>query len=293
MLSVLIPVYNCDVLKLVSDLERQCNDLNVAFEIICIDDNSNRLYSNKSLHDNENVVWISLNENKGRSIVRNLLVEKSKYDNLIFIDCDMGIVSSNFVKNYVQLSSTENVIVGGICYSDNPPIENAKRLHWVYGVNREAQLPEERRKHPYSSFMSGNFFIKKRLFKKISFDETIKGYGHEDTLFGIDLKNRGEVIKHINNPLEHLGIEDANVFIEKSKTAIINLSILIKSGKIDDSVKVYKYYKSLKKNFLLPLFVFFYQLNKNSWIRNLHSNKPNIIYFDFLKLGYLSDELSE
>lgn len=293
MVSILIPVYNFDVVKLVNDLEFQAVKLGIPYEIVCIDDNSSEHYHNYSLSEKENIVWAELNENKGRSIVRNLLAEKSNYENLIFLDCDMGVVSDHFIEDYIKLSSTEKVIIGGVSYTAKPPVENSKRLHWKYGSNRESQSVNERVKHPYTSFMSGNFFVKKEVFNLISFDETIRGYGHEDTLFGIDLKNRGITIAHINNPLEHLGIEDANVFLGKSETAILNLAILIKSGKIDDNVKIYRYYKYLKSAFLLPLFKAFYQLNKNRWLENLCSAKPNIRYFDLFKLGLLSEKLSE
>ena len=293
MVSILIPVYNCDVVKLVNDLEFQAMKLGMPFEIVCIDDNSTKHYHNYSLTEKENIVWTELNENKGRSIVRNLLAEKSNYENLIFLDCDMGVVSDHFIEDYIKLSTTEKVIVGGVSYTAKPPVENSKILHWKYGSNRESQSVKERVKHPYTSFMSGNFFVKKEVLNLICFDETIKGYGHEDTLFGIELKNKRVAISHINNSLQHLGLEDANVFLEKSKNAILNLAILIKSGKVDETVKIYRYYKSLKKFFLLPLFTAFYLLNKNRWLENLCSAKPNIRYFDLFKLGLLSEKLSE
>ena len=81
MVSILIPVYNCDVVKLVNDLEFQAVKLGIPYEIVCIDDNSSEHYHNHSLSEKENIVWAELNENKGRSIVRNLLAEKSKYEN--------------------------------------------------------------------------------------------------------------------------------------------------------------------------------------------------------------------
>ena len=292
MVSILIPVYNCDVVKLVNDLEFQAVKLGIPFEIVCIDDNSSEHYHNHSLTEKENIVWAELNENKGRSIVRNLLAEKSKYENLIFLDCDMGVVSDHFIEDYIKLSSTEKVIIGGVSYTAKPPVENSKRLHWKYGSNRESQSVNERVKHPYTSFMSGNFFVKKEVFNLICFDETIKGYGHEDTLFGIELKNSGVAISHINNPLQHLGLEDANVFLDKSVNAITNLAILIKAGKIDQTVKIFRYYNLLKKCFVLPLFSIFYKGSKNRWLGNLSSKNPNIMYLDLLKLGMLSDNLS-
>ena len=292
MVSILIPVYNCDVVKLVEDLEYQVLKMFIPFEIICIDDNSSNHYGNHILCKNDNVKWIELNENKGRSIVRNLLAKESKYENLIFMDCDMEVLSDNFIKNYIDLSAIHQVIVGGVTYSKDPPIDIRKNLHWKYGSNRESLSLNERKKNPYVSFMTGNFCIRRSVFEEINFDETIKGYGHEDTLFGIELMKKGVGIYHIDSSLKHLGLENSDVFIDKNKTAIYNLSILIKEGKISENVKVYRYYQILEKYYLLPVLSLAYKILKNKCELNLKSDNPNVRCLDLLKLGLLSDNLS-
>ena len=44
MISILIPVYNYDITGLVTELHRQCMDLDMPFEIICYDDGSQSEY---------------------------------------------------------------------------------------------------------------------------------------------------------------------------------------------------------------------------------------------------------
>ena len=79
-----------------------------------------------------------------------------------------------------------------------------------------------------SSVASSLALYKKSVFEKIHFREDIKNYGHEDTLLGYDLSRAGIEIFHINNPLEHIGLEDSVVFIEKTKTALQSLFLIEK-----------------------------------------------------------------
>jgi GT2 family glycosyltransferase len=65
--------------------------------------------------------------------------------------------------------------------------------------------------------------IHKSLFEKVKFNEDLAGYGHEDTFFGLELFGQGLIIRHIDNPLIHLGLESASDFLEKTATGIANL----------------------------------------------------------------------
>ena len=40
MLSIVIPVYNVDVLTLVNTLSKQAQSLNISYELVCMDDAS-------------------------------------------------------------------------------------------------------------------------------------------------------------------------------------------------------------------------------------------------------------
>ena len=109
MLSILIPTYNFDVRKLIFDLHEQAEKEKIEFEIIIADDASDNAFRNinKETETLHNVKYIQLNENSGRSKIRNFLAKQAKYNNLLFIDCDMIIENSNFIhinkKNYPYL----------------------------------------------------------------------------------------------------------------------------------------------------------------------------------------------
>ena len=48
MLSILITIYNYNLLPLVKELHQQCKDLNIEFEILTQDDASNSVYNSEN-----------------------------------------------------------------------------------------------------------------------------------------------------------------------------------------------------------------------------------------------------
>ena len=85
-------------------------------------------------------------------------------------------------------------------------------FHWKYGSLREQSSVEQRNLKPYHSFMTNNFLIPKSIFLAIRFEEALTQYGHEDTLFGMELQRRGVPIVHLANPLRHGGLEAEGKF---------------------------------------------------------------------------------
>jgi len=220
MLSILIPVYNRDVTLLVRELHRQALSQGIVFEIICVDDASTLFREeNIDLKTLAGVQWVNLKENVGRSIIRNLLIEKASFEYLILLDCDMQICSDDFISNYLK-NKHHKVICGGHCYSKEDH-NGVNSLHYYNGVNREGF--KEGDSNRTSCFMSGNFFIHKILFEKVSFSDKLDGYGHEDTLFGIELMEAGVEVVNLYNPTIHRGVDRDEVYIKKTRAAIDNL----------------------------------------------------------------------
>jgi len=288
MLSILIPIYNCQCSKLVNDLHEQGVLNNIDFEIVCLDDKSDQEYieANKNLGELEHVVYELLEENIGRARIRNLLAAKAKYNSLLFIDCDMAVDTDDFLTRYIEGIDGPGAVIGGVAYElvvPNPEYI----LRWTYGRERESNSMEIRAKRPYASFMTGVFLIDKSSFDAIKFDESITRYGHEDTLFGAELKQQGIAVKHINNPLIHQGLEVNSAFVSKTEEAIQTLAELVQSGKIRNDVKLYRVYKTLKAFYLTGLFANRFKARKERWLENLYSSNPDLKYFDMYRLGYL------
>jgi hypothetical protein len=285
MLSVLIPIYNQDVRSLVADLALQCQKAGINYQILCFDDASTPKYkkTNRQIETIFGVSYIELSSNIGRSRIRNKLGYNAMYDTLLFLDCDSKIVSKKFIKTYLTHIKHHDVIYGGTIYSQRKPRSKKKILHWKYGQKRERLPFDQRLKQPHLSFRSNNFIIKREVFLDHQFDEKIKGYGHEDTLFAISLREQRIRIHHIKNPVKHGGLEKIDVFLEKVKESVRNLVRLERSGQPIET-NLTRLYDQLKKWRLLGLANWWLKNNLNLIARKLHGDNPSIYWLDLLKL---------
>ncbi|WP_299780160.1 glycosyltransferase family 2 protein [uncultured Formosa sp.] len=276
MLSILIPTYNYNSVPLVQELEKQCIECDINFEILVYDDgsNSNLNTTNNSINKLKNCTFKPLLENIGRSAIRNLLAKNAKFDSLIFIDSGTFPKKKNFIQQYINLSN--DVVNGGMTFTDSTP-DKPYLLRWIYTKHRESK-----------SLCSSNFLIKKTVFEKHPFDESIKTYGCEDTLLFNNLKKSNIDIIKIENPVIHFPDDDATTFIKKTEQAMFNLSTLYKAKKI--STKEHKFllfYSRIKKVKLLNLTIFMFKILKPLLLKNLLANKPKLWIFDFYRFGYI------
>ncbi len=290
MLSVLIPTYNYNVVPLVKVLYNQLEKQNILFEVICFDNASNSILNieNETINKIEFCHFTSLKQDVGRSKIRNLLAQKSKFDWFLFLDADVLPVTNQFIENYLtSVKNEEKVVYGGLKYKNEKPNSN-KLLRWVYGKSREEIPLKERKITPNNHFSSANFLIRKNVFNTYNFDENLTKYGYEDTLLGLELVRNNITITQIDNPVYHLGLDESIIFLEKTKTAIESLFKLQKQGKISKlENKLLKRYSEFKKIKAIKLLAFLFQKNEKMMKRNLISSNPSLFIFDLYKLGYL------
>ena len=228
MLSILIPIYNYNVVALVKALHQQAAESQVDFEIIVMEDGSTQYTEvNAQIADISNCSYIPLKENVGRSVIRNKLAEEAKYDHLIFMDCDAEVRSKQYIRNYLPYCNTGSVVIGGTAY-DEAIHDSDFSLRLKYGRCREAKTAQQRSEYKYKNFATFNFMIPKSVFNQIRFDESIREYGHEDSVFGYCLTKEGADIIHIDNPLIHKGLDDNTTYIKKTEEAAKNLFIRAK-----------------------------------------------------------------
>lgn len=291
MLSLLIPCYNFDVRGLVQELHEQAFACSIAFEIICLEDASEDSFVvlNASLRELPYVFHEVLEENVGRSKIRNLLAQKAQYPFLLFMDCDSWPPDKSYIKRYIAALEETAILYGGRSYQKRPPKNPALYFHWYYGHHREEQTAQERQKAPYHSFMTNNFLIPKALFLPIGFEERLTLYGHEDTLFGLTLKQRQHPIIHLDNPLEHIGLEPVATFLEKSQQALHNLWYLHQNNLLPASAtRLLAWHQKIKNCHLSILLYLFYQLFHRLLLWQLKSKRPFLLFFDLYKLSYLA-----
>ena len=293
MLSICIPIYNTSIKKLVESIYRQCLNANIAFEIICLDDYSTLyLEENKIVNSHKEIQYSFLDKNVGRAVVRNLLAVKANFPYLLFLDSDVSIPDLDFIKKYIECIKKEvPVVIGGISYNKNL-LDKTKKLHHTYGNQRESRSVEARSQNPYSSFLTGNLLIQKKLVIEIQFLATLKDYGHEDTLFCLELKKRSIPINHIDNPIIHEGLETNEIFVSKQLIAVKNLSYLIQKGYNLEGISLYDYSRILKKYKLAFIFYLLFKPLSRIIENALKSGKTNKLFlFDALRLYTLLDFL--
>ncbi len=295
MLSICVPIYNFDVRSLVSDLSKQINGSDYPIELILIDDASSVEFKRLNKEECNKHIYIELPENIGRSRIRNLFLQYANFENLLFLDCDVGI-GRKFLENYLLFLRNKefDVIFGGLTYnSAKPPVTH--RLRWHYGTQRESVTTLARSKFPYKYFKTCNFVIKKEVLNEIKFDEKIIGYGHEDTLFAIELEKHNKLVLHINNEVSHDSNESNEEFLEKTQKSADNLAFIYKT--YEDKKAIIQYSKLLSSHFqlrkfrLINLFHFSYSICEPIVNEFLRSGTKHLLIFDLYKLNCMNEAM--
>ena len=294
MLSVLIPLMNWNPLCLVETLVNQLIKTGKPFEIL-ISDDSNPLESEeilKQLSDIEGVSCFSRPAPLGRSANRNFLASKAQYEYLLFIDGDAGCEDDHYIENYFKTLGQDLVLCGGTLYNNEPPKNPESILRWKYGRAREQTHAKKRQQIPWKSFSTFNFLIPASVFNTFCFDESIKGYGHEDTLFGIQLHLAGIKIVHLDNGLIHLGLESCTVYLDKIRESGHNLIDLASRNAFPNDylkgISLLKSWKLIKKFRLEGLVSTWFKFRRKSIEKRLCCRQPSLLLLDLYKLGSIS-----
>ena len=286
MLSILIPCYNYDCSALVQELYRQTKLLPYPVEILVADDASSMDISQleNKINALENCRFLRMEYNSGRAVIRNYLAGISRYEWLLFLDCDAAIINSNFLACYMEATSGYDVVCGGLKYRRPLPSYDLS-LRYYYGISAEERTAEMRNKTPYDKFTTFSFLIKREVFQQIRFDESFYKYGHEDSVFGTELEKRKIKILHIDNPLYHEGLETNDNFLRKTEISIENLIALPAASKVKSRLMyTYKKIKSIK---LSPVVRLVFIILRKPLSLHLTGKHPRMRLFAFYKLGYL------
>lgn len=288
-LSILIPVYNRDCTRLIKDLYAQGLELGVPYEIIVADDCSTDILSLErnriTAEDLENCRFTGLSRNMGRAAIRNLLADESRYDKLLFLDCDSAVRDGYFLRNYMDAADRAQVVCGGAIHPDTLP-EPGVELRWRYERKADRERSAEfRSRTPYARFTPFSFLIDRKAFMDIRFDESYNGYGYEDVQFGHELEKRGVSILHIDNPLVHLGLEKNEVFLDKTRQAVMNA--FSHKEEIGDSSRLLNHYNRISGLHIRWLFRMIWILSGKGMERNLLGNNPSLRIFSLYKLCYI------
>ena len=290
MLSILITIYNYNLLPLVEDIHQQCLDLGITFEILTQDDASNSIHNleNEKINLLSNCSYVSLKKNVGYRENKNILVSQSNYENLLILDGDCLLPFPDFIKNYLNEIEDYEVVYGGRIHAEKAPSKQ-QLLRWKYGKFMEDQTVEQRDKNVYRATLFNNTLIKKTVFNQIKFDSSFKKYGNDDTLFSFELQKINTKVKHIHNPVQHDDIDSNAVYVEKTKNSLDNLYILYKKKLITKEYsKMVNLVTKLHTFKITYLFAVFYTFFGTLLENQLKGNHPMLFVFNVFRLSYFS-----
>jgi len=220
----------------------------------------------------------------GRSNNRNTIAKASSGNFLLFLDADaLPVHPDRFLLAYCTALNEVEVVVGGTAYQ----LSRSSLRHTI-GQRKEAIPANRRAGNPYANFSAFNFAISRATFLQHPFDESLKQYGHEDTLFGQELRYACKTITHIENPAYHLDGDSDAEFLDKTELAVDNLVGLIQAGKIDEEVRLFAVYRKLQRTGIIHLVRLLSTLFAASIRALLIGGVRSVMLFDFYKLLRMS-----
>lgn len=167
--------------------------------------------------------WELRQTNVGRAAMRQKILDHDSKGWMLSIDSDM-VPNSDFINQMISSLHSRKIIYTGIHYYQHDVPADHLLLHWNYGRRRE--VPAQY-KAPYVHFSTGIFALHSVLAKTLKFDSSIRSYGHEDTLFGLLIQEKGFSVQRTGMKAVHGGLSSNEDFIKKQLTAVRNLQKVI------------------------------------------------------------------
>lgn len=285
-LSILIPVHNEDCVERVAALKRQCDAIDdFRYEIIVMDDGSTSaetVEADRAIISMEHCRLVERSVNRGSAATRNELADISRYRWLLFLDSDMDIPESDFIRRYAGMMSEEAVVNGGIAIAECPELEHGN-LRYMYERAEEARhTAADRRRRPYQSFRSTNFMIPKAWMSDCRFDAAKAGY--EDVFFGRMLKEQGRKIIHIDNPTLMRRFEENPRYMDKIDHS---LDVLYDHrADFRGYSRLITYVNELRHVMPLSLVRLWHRVMGRWERRRLAGHHPGLLLFRLYQLGY-------
>jgi glycosyltransferase involved in cell wall biosynthesis len=231
-LSVLTPFFRDDPGPLLAALDREASTLAGAVEVVLLDDaggdpGRSAAVAEAALSLDLPCRLVQLASNAGRARGRNILVEESRGGHLLFLDSDMLPDRPDFLALYLQLiaESDPAVAVGGfsVLQVERRP-EHA--LHHALAVRADCLPAADRMKMPAKYVWTSNLLVRRDVFAAERFDEAFKGWGWEDTEWGIRVATRYGVV-HLDNQATHLGLDTAAALAAKYEQSPANFARML------------------------------------------------------------------
>ena len=282
-LSILIPAYNGDCRALVDELCHQADAISgLSYEVIVADDGSPDASMTALCREVErhgHCRFIARQVNVGRAAIRNFLAREARYEWLLFIDCDMAIISAHYLKDY--LACEGDVVYGGYRISEGP----RSCLRYIYEKSCEQQhTAEKRRQRPFQHFHTSNFMVRCDIMAEHPFDERFRKYGYEDVFFGKQLRRSGIGISHIDNPTGFHVFEENSAFVAKTEEGLETLQQF--RAELQGYSQLLTFVGGIHLGAVRCCLRLLHKAFRRLERRNLCGRHPSLRIFKLYKLGY-------
>lgn len=285
-ISILIPTYNHVCTGLVEQLQLQAVQAGLDYEIIVADDGSTdqlTVEANRGINYIPQCRYLIQNKNVGRAAIRNVLAQASRLPHLLYIDSDMIIADSDFLRNYA--CTVENAVYDGgiIVRGDAQALKG--NLRYLYEKSAEkAHVAEMRKRHPYQHIHTANLMVPRRVMMQCPFDERFRHYGFEDVLLGKSFQHQRIPVYHIHNPLSFEIFETNGAFVEKTEEGLRTLYEFRADLRGYSQLLTFTDY--LQRRHLAPFVRLWHRLFAHCERSNLSGLSPLLPLLNLYKIGY-------
>ena len=228
-LSVLVPVRDTDVTRLVDRLGREVLARRLPVDVHLYDDASDgqTLARNTQIVTRAQCSGLDIHmhgstRNLGRAGARNALVQHSQGRQLLFLDADVLPDEPDFLRRYLSVDSGSAAVCGGISYRQCERVDAAHRFYLRYSGSASVATASQRSMLPWAWTFTANVLIARATFERMPFDAGFQGYGYEDLEWGLRLHQAG-LLRHIDNPVSHMGLLSKPTLARKTSEAAANL----------------------------------------------------------------------
>jgi glycosyltransferase involved in cell wall biosynthesis len=230
--SVLTPFFRDDPRPLLEALDREAQALAGRVEIVVLDDAGGDPARSAAVAQAARSLalparLVQLAANAGRAKGRNILMEESRGRHLLFLDSDMLPDRPDFLAVYLALIAAEDpaVVVGGFSVAQ-VELRPEHALHHALAVRADCLPAAQRLKMPEKYVWTSNLLVRRDVFEAERFDEGFRGWGWEDTEWGVRVAARFGVT-HVDNQATHLGLDTASALAAKYEQSPPNFARML------------------------------------------------------------------
>ncbi len=245
-LSVVIPTLRDDPRALIAVLANQARACMAAIEIVVLDDGSGDMDFAQKMQDAFDLLpvpgtFLRLHQNGGRAAARNTLSSYASGDYLLFLDSDTMPDEPSFLRNYIELieMGTRAVVNGGFSLKQ-AATDKRFELHRNIASTMDCMPADIRNKTPLRYSYGCNFLVPRDIALEFPFSAHYIGWGWEDQEWAVRVE-KAVPIRHIDNYVSHLGLDDVNTLLRKYASSGLNFRLMK-----DDHPELMKTYPAYK-----------------------------------------------